>query len=717
MRYTILIFLLSLGVWKGNAQIKSSAGSSNWSGILGLDEQPANVVDNRFKFDMWVGGAEILIDNSKVNLLSGKITGTWDSTWRDNFNYDLDGNNGSLTLSAISHLPSFMFNLGQKSGIAFKWSLRTHTNINGLDEEFGSLLFNKLEQENLLNTDLVGVDQRLTSAVWMEYGVNYGQVLLDRDRHYLKGGVNLKLLHGLEALHVNAGYLSIRLDSNKYLEGVAGNVDYAHSEGLDMAILDDPWQKNFALGSLLNPGFDIGLVYEWRPRIDSFRTYINTEEFVDENHRNKYKLKVHASVVDLGVLRFPRSDQAFKFEGTVPLVDITSYSFDGFNQFDEFLNDNMTRLSEDEDLQIALPARVLAGVDYYIGKGFYLGASASIGIPNKSPSAFTVPDHYRLTPRFESRWFDLGIPVTINNDLDLSSGFFLRAGPLVLGSSNIDQLFYDDVKQLDFFAGLRWGIPFKDEADTDGDGVPDNKDECPELAGPKESKGCPTNDPGEDPANISAISDRDLDGVLNIDDKCPDIAGSNLRNGCPDSDADGIYDDEDECPGVPGPVSNNGCPIMDLDGDGVPDEKDDCPEIPGTVEGFGCPTDPDGNFIFPDEDQKILLKAFKNIGFAPTSFRLLESSKPSLDELATLMIIKQHYKLKVSGHTDNQGSEKDNLLLSKRRAEAVKNYLVSKGVSAVRIDIYYYGETRPLYSNETPEGRRKNRRVELEFFR
>ncbi len=104
--------------------------------------------------------------------------------------------------------------------------------------------------------------------------------------------------------------------------------------------------------------------------------------------------------------------------------------------------------------------------------------------------------------------------------------------------------------------------------DSDGDGIEDREDRCPNEAGPKEFNGCP---------------DSDGDGIPDIDDKCADVPGLAEFNGCPDTDGDGVADPDDECPDVAGPAENNGCPWPDKDGDGVPDKDDLCPDVPGTV--------------------------------------------------------------------------------------------------------------------------------------
>ena len=174
-----------------------------------------------------------------------------------------------------------------------------------------------------------------------------------------------------------------------------------------------------------------------------------------------------------------------------------------------------------------------------------------------------------------------------------------------------------------------------------------------------------------------------------------------------DRDGDGVLDKMDRCPNVPGLAVFSGCP--DMDGDGVADDEDRCPETKGTALGKGCPE------IAPI-DQEVLARAVRDVHFETAQATLLAASYPVLDEVASLMQRYPDYSLRISGHTDNTGDDKMNLDLSKRRAKTCYEYLVGKGVSKSRISSDGYGETRPIASNDTPEGREQNRRVEFELY-
>jgi outer membrane protein OmpA-like peptidoglycan-associated protein len=178
--------------------------------------------------------------------------------------------------------------------------------------------------------------------------------------------------------------------------------------------------------------------------------------------------------------------------------------------------------------------------------------------------------------------------------------------------------------------------------------------------------------------------------------------------GCPfrDADGDGIKDEQDNCPTKAGPPENNGCPYSDADGDGVRDGLDKCPTIPGTSENNGCPA-------LNVEEQLILKTAFNNLEFETGKAQIKGVSFESLNELAELLIKKPSWKLLISGHTDNVGKPAANLLLSKNRALAVEKYLSQQGVKKMQLKSEWFGQTKPIESNKTPEGRQKNRRVEM----
>ena len=239
--------------------------------------------------------------------------------------------------------------------------------------------------------------------------------------------------------------------------------------------------------------------------------------------------------------------------------------------------------------------------------------------------------------------------------------------------------------------------------DRDKDGIPDDEDQCPDQFGTKATMGCP---------------DRDGDGVADKDDLCPDVKGDPSNHGCPivvapvvkpiDSDGDGIPDSLDKCPTVPGLWRYNGCPIPDTDGDGVNDEIDHCPTVPGLKTNHGCPLEEKQINNQVIEQVKI---ATRKIQFNYNKADLLASSYAALDDVAGLLLKDPAIKLKIEGHASMEGRYELNQKLSEDRANTVKNYLVSKGIDAVRLSTVGYGSARVLTID--PGQQAINRRVEM----
>jgi len=261
--------------------------------------------------------------------------------------------------------------------------------------------------------------------------------------------------------------------------------------------------------------------------------------------------------------------------------------------------------------------------------------------------------------------------------------------------------------------------------DSDGDGVVDAKDKCPTTpAGRKvNADGCEL--------------DGDGDGVVDALDKCPTTPAGRKVNadGCElDGDGDGVVDALDKCPTTPAgrKVNAEGCEL-DGDGDGVVDALDKCPTTPAgrKVNAEGCELDGDGDGVVDALDKcptvyaqtadgcppaaapapKIL--TLEGVNFDNNEAILRLDAYPALDRAAASLKEWGDVKVEVAGHTDDRSTDEYNLELSQRRAEAVRAYLIGKGISADRLTAKGYGESKPIADNDTEDGRFKNRRVEL----
>ncbi|MDY0120813.1 MAG: OmpA family protein [Sulfurimonas sp.] len=204
--------------------------------------------------------------------------------------------------------------------------------------------------------------------------------------------------------------------------------------------------------------------------------------------------------------------------------------------------------------------------------------------------------------------------------------------------------------------------------------------------------------------------DDDNDGVLNSQDKCPNTPENDKvdANGCTivlDDDNDGVVNANDKCPSTPkgDQVDADGCSIvLDDDNDGVTNAADECPNTPKghNVDQNGCSTDLD-----------------LHIKFETASFNVDADSLKRVKEFASFLKDMPYFSVQIIGHTDSQGREDSNQKLSERRANVVKELIIQEGVEASKVSAIGMGESSPIATNDTAEGREQNRRIEAKLLR
>ncbi|MBP93224.1 MAG: cell envelope biogenesis protein OmpA [Flavobacteriaceae bacterium] len=385
-----------------------------------------------------------------------------------------------------------------------------------------------------------------------------------------------------------------------------------------------------------------------------------------------------------------------------------------------------------------LPSLSSLTVGRYLSNGFTLGATASLNKIDRFGDDRARYDEvtyvgldgivkYSFGQLINSTWFDPYLGVgggytwvddigagTLNGTLGIN--FWVSESIGITVQSAYKHAFED---YLDTHFQHTAGFTFRfGGKDTDGDGIYDKDDACPEVFGLEAFNGCPDTDgdgiedskdscPNEaGPAEFNGCPDTDGDGIADKDDSCPTVAGLKALNGCPDADGDGVADKDDKCPNEAGPAANNGCPWPDRDGDGVADKDDACPDKVGTVANNGCPE-------VTEAVQKALNAYAKTILFDTGKSSIKTQSEKVLQDIIAILKEYPNAKFTVEGHTDSVGSESLNMKLSDARALSVKDYLTSNGIDQFRLSSKGFGESKPIDSNKTREGRANNRRVEI----
>lgn len=515
-----------------------------------------------------------------------------------NLKYEFDHKNAgaySLRVRQLSNMEGLPIRWAQNAALDYK------------ENEFGSA------------QDMSGFG--FNEMQFTEHNLTYARTIFDRNTTFLKAGVSVKILNGLDASYftVNSGQYDFNDTVTQQMQFNNIDANYGASEDNKQLLYDHR-----------GLGFDLGVTYEYRP---DFEKQYYEMDGVKRNVRydiNKYKWKVAASFTDLGFVRY-MSDSTSSYNFTNPSINANSGKLVNLSSLNvltllqspiEYANDSLgtqsTQILDKEPVKfrMALPAAFHANFDMNIFRPFFY-VSYNMSLPLHFKSDITQIKGFfiqTLTPRIEKEKWSIMLPISHlgNGTVNIgAAGRFTYKGFIIFAGSNNLAFFYGQKasRNRNLFAGVSYSILYKVPKDSDGDKISDDRDDCPYDPGLPEFNGCPDTDGDgiidkEDlciydkgTRKTRGCPDTDEDGVIDMNDMCPTEKGLAIHYGCPDRDRDGVIDAADRCPDVPGIELNNGCPLddqrccTDEDGDGVLNDFDKCPTVPGSVYNSGCPID------------------------------------------------------------------------------------------------------------------------------
>ncbi|AEV96407.1 hypothetical protein A4D02_19820 [Niastella koreensis] len=717
--YLLICFLL-ITVSTIRAQTYPGYRTGNYTGVNGGVFNPANIADNRYKWDVNIIAINGFTGTNQSGLRFKDITRTFNA---DSLKSKLLRGNDHLNSLAYADVlgPSVMFSLSPKTSLAFTTRSRVFANGSDINGNMANAILSGGTATAGVPFTFNNNNMLVHATGWTEIGGSVGQVLTNKGtRNFFKAGVTIKYIAGTADSYLSTNGLSgtVGGPGNNYLTATTGSLSLNTTD----ANFSDYKFKDFFKFNGHGVGGDIGFVYEWRPIAD-YSMY-ETDRFA-----NKYKLKIAASLLDVGRISFNRSgNEAANYVVNVPkgeAFELNQFANKSVKEYKTILDQSpyFTGTDVGNSYKITLPTTIHADVDYMIGKGFALNAAGQFTTNKKSTFALYYYNAYSVTPRWENSMFSIELPMSYNELTQFNAGVAFRAGPFFIGSGSVLSALVHDSKQADLHVGFHFGMTYKKKVkpDFDKDGVYDDVDKCPGVAGLARYNGCPIPDtdgdgindesdscvtvPGVARFNGCPIPDKDGDGVNDEEDSCKDVAGLKKFNGCPDTDGDNIMDKDDKCPTVAGVEKYAGCPVPDTDSDGVADDEDLCPNDPGPVSSKGCPV------------EKVVVQItadFKNILFDYGKATIRNESDPILSKAAKTMIEQiGNSNFYIDGYTDNKGSAAYNKKLSKARAQAVANALIANGIDKSRIMVRGFGKDNPICNNNTEKGRQCNRRVEV----
>lgn len=453
LTYTAFFILVCFNL---SAQSFIEYRSSNYTGVNGAFFNPANIADNRYKWNVNLFGINAGIGNTTTAFSLKNLNQTLDGE-ADSLLFGTKGKdiNGAVNVDFFG--PSFMFNINKKTSIAFTTRVRAMANVSDIS--------GKLIQS--INDDIVdglpytlnnNNNQKITINGWTDFGATVGRILLDKGPHFVKGGLTLKYLAGMGNSYININKLHATIDQDAdqtpYLTNANGSVGIGYA-GVDFDNFEaaDAFKFN-------GRGFggDIGFVYEFRP----------DAETLTERYQNKYKLKVGIALMDIGSIKYsPKPNEFGNYTMNVPngqkwypddidgsISDIKEY-LDGSPYFTK---ENVNKSS----YKVSLPTNLQLNVDYAVTKSVFVEAAGQFNLSDKSNRYNSFYHNvFSVTPRYETKHIGVYLPLSYNELTHFNAGVAFRLGQVYLGSGSVLTALFDKSKQVDIHFGINFGSLYK----------------------------------------------------------------------------------------------------------------------------------------------------------------------------------------------------------------------------------------------------------------
>ncbi|MEO1030597.1 MAG: DUF5723 family protein [Bacteroidota bacterium] len=404
----------------------------NYAGIHAVSYNPALILSNTLKVDINIASASAFGGSDYFGIDVGSLISTDDVfTFSDDADrFPDDSNNFFANADVLG--PSVMFRLNDKSSIGLITRSRGLFNLSEINGKLYENLVDQFENDEDFSFDSQNLSGTLHA--WTEIGVSYGRLLLKKDRHELIGGITLKYLLGAGGLFASSPGLTGTFIGETETLQTQGFLNFGKTRDFDR---DNVLFDNLEYGL----GLDLGVVYTWSP---------NTTVSVQQG-LNPYTLKVGVSVTDIGSITY---DQA----------EITSYNLNASvstgtieEDIQEFLDNNYDSTANDQNTKIQLPTALRLLVDWRFARTLFISVQSDFSlVKRRIERSNTVTNVLTLSPRLETKWWSVYLPISLRQNEDIMVGTGFRLGPLSVGSGSIlSNLISSRTRTADVFVGLK----------------------------------------------------------------------------------------------------------------------------------------------------------------------------------------------------------------------------------------------------------------------
>ncbi len=496
--YSLLLALMLMSV-SISAQNMMGITTSNYAGTHSVIANPANVADTRqgFYFNVMSG-----------NGFFGNTMFFWDGPsspykffmndgeFEEDYLKETNRNKPALANVGLDlRGPSFLLKLNDKSGIAIHTRTRVLAHGNNVSEGIRTIALDDIDLDEVVGKKYTNNTFTINANAFSEIGFTYGRTVWESEAHFIKAGATVKRLIGSYSAFAVSEQLDFGIqegaDETYFLEIEKVKMKYGYSTDSDLEDEINPFEAK-STGS--GWGFDIGVVYEFRPHVERYRYEMDGEMHLD-NSENKYLLSVGVSLLDMGSIKY-NSEMAYYSSFEKSNFIITEDDLDDLGEEPtEVFNDifDLDPATGAHSFKTGLPTALRMFADYRIAKRVYANFTLIHGLRGKEAVAMRKFSQATITPRIEMKWFELAMPISmVDNYSNFALGASIKLGPLFLGSDNLGgAMGIGTLTGVDVYAGLALPLYKGKIKDKDKDGISNKKDKCKKIPGLPDYYGCP----------------------------------------------------------------------------------------------------------------------------------------------------------------------------------------------------------------------------------
>ena len=471
----IIAFLLCSSICSGlSAQQNLGIQNSNYAGIQGALLNPSSIADSKLKWDLNIFSTNVVFDNNflfvpkkEVNFLGFKqlIKGAIDL---DLFlpRYELSSPNKLYNATFATEIlgPSFFVKVAKKHEIGLTIAARANANIRDITGNVAINAFDHLVGP-LVNTEFQDNTARMNAMGWLEYGFHYATLLYDDGRDQLKGGISLNYLQGIAAAYFKNVHINYNIVDTTRIAFSHTSVDYGRT-----AIEDYNGPKSYhSLNHGHGFGADIGFTWVHQLEEASYSNHTNGQLPANADKIN-YQYKIGLSLIDIGSINYNRNSGAYHLQADdANFIDWHQQQFSGNAQLDRtlsavFYNGDSTKSQTADHFKMALPSALSIQADYNFGHHFFGNATIIKGFGHGNNNGVTRPDVYSLTPRYETRLWEVSLPLSVISyrQTRVRAGVAVRYRYFFVGGDAPGSLLkLNDLNGVDFYAGVHLFMPDK----------------------------------------------------------------------------------------------------------------------------------------------------------------------------------------------------------------------------------------------------------------